>query len=108
MVDATYRLAEGDFAETVFHISTNELVSIRSLVDAVARVLGGSPSLELENLPERDGKDFTYQLDSTLLRWVTGWSDTISLEQGLSDVHDWEFRHLNELRDLPKNYVNKV
>ena len=108
VVDATYRLAEGDFAETVFHISTNELVSIRSLVDAVARVLGCSPSLELENLPERDGKDFTYQLDSTLLRGVTGWSDTISLEQGLSDVHDWAFRHLNELRDLPKNYVHKV
>ena len=108
VVDATYRLAEGDFAETVFHISTNELVSIRSLVDAVARVLGGSPSLELENLPERDGKDFTYQLDSTLLRGVTGWSDTISLEQGLFEVHDWAIRHLNELRDLPRNYVHKV
>ena len=108
VVDATYRLAEGDFAETVFHISTEELVSIRSLVNVVARVLGSGNSLALEDLPERDGKDLTYQLDSGLLRGVTGWSDTISLEQGLSDVYDWALQHLDELRDLPKNYVHKV
>jgi len=108
VVDATYRLAEGDFAETVFHISTNELVSIRSLVDAVARGLGGSHSLDIEYFPERDGKDLTYQLDSGLLRRVTGWSDTISLEEGLAEVHDWAYRHLDELSDLPKDYVHKV
>lgn len=107
VVDATYRLAEGDFSETVFHISTNELVSIRSVIEAVSRVIGGSHQVELVGVPERDGKDETYQLESQQLREVTGWSDTIRLEDGLMDVHDWTLKHLGELRDLPRDYVHK-
>lgn len=108
VVAATYGLAEGDFAESVFHISTHELISIRALVEKIDHQLEDKFKITIERLPERDGKDFTYQLDSGLLRRTTGWSDTIPLGEGLLDVKRWVEKHLDVLKSLPKDYLHKV
>lgn len=105
--EATYLLAEGDFDEKVFHISTNELVSIRSLVSTIADMMSSDYSLKILSLPERAGKDLTYQLDSSLLRGRTGWSDKVSLEAGLGEVFEWAHRHFDELQAVPRDYVHK-
>lgn len=108
VVTATYGLAEGDFAETVFHISTKDLISIRALVEMIDHQLNDKFQIMIERLPERDGKDLTYQLDSGLLRRTTGWSDRIALEEGLLEVQGWVEKHLNDLKELPKDYRHKV
>lgn len=105
--EATYLLAEGDFDEDVFHISTNELVSIRSLVSTIADMMSSDYSLEIVSHPERAGKDLTYQLDSSLLRGRTGWSDKVSLEAGLGEVFEWAHRHFDKLQAVPRDYVHK-
>jgi dTDP-glucose 4,6-dehydratase len=105
--EATYLLAEGDFDEDLFHISTNELVSIRSLVSTIADMVSSDYSLKIVAHPERAGKDLTYQLDSSLLRGRTGWSDKITLEAGLGEVFDWAHRHFDVLQTVPRDYVHK-
>lgn len=108
VVSATYLLAEGDVAETVFHISTKEVISIRALVEMIDQQLGNDSRIIIQNLPERDGKDLTYQLDSGLLRRTTGWTDKVSLEEGLSEAQAWVEKHLGVLKDLPRDYRHKA
>lgn len=105
--EATYLLAEGDFDEDVFHISTNELVSIRTLVRTIADMMSSDYALKIVSHPERAGKDLTYQLDSSLLRGRTGWSDKVSLEVGLSEVFEWAYRHFDVLQTVPRAYEHK-
>lgn len=106
--EATYLLAEGVIENEVFHISTNELISIRSLVATIGDMLSSDYSLDIAMLPERAGKDDSYQLDSSLLRKTTGWSETVSLETGLRDVYEWVRGHFDVLQSLPRDYVHKA
>ncbi len=108
VVDATYRLALNDIVGQSFHISTKELVSIRSLIRMIDEELGDEFPIRIENLPERDGKDQTYQLESSALRDTTGWSDSVSLNEGLGEVKRWVKENLDTLAKLPRSYVHKV
>jgi dTDP-glucose 4,6-dehydratase len=61
----------------------------------------------VEIVGERLGKDATYHLDSTKIRNELGWSDEISLEDGLAETAAWVDRHLDDLARLPSSYVHK-
>ena len=58
----------------------------------------------VEVVGERLGKDAFYQLDSTKLRSELGWSDAISLEDGIAETIAWIDRFLPELKNLPFDY----
>ena len=58
--------------------------------------------------PERPGKDNAYVLDSSKLRTELGWTDTISLEQGIDDVIAWVRRYEGALMDSNWDYVHKA
>ena len=58
----------------------------------------------IEEVGERKGKDQTYSLDDTKLRETLGWSDQISLDQGLEGVIDWVKSNLTELQQQPQSY----
>lgn len=107
VVEATYRLALSDSLGDTFHISTNELVSIRELVSQVYTLLG-APETGVVVLPERDGKDQTYQLDSSKIRSELEWTDTVSLSDGLDQVHQWVLENLPALREMPREYSHKA
>jgi len=107
VVEATYRLSLSDSLGETFHISTNELVSIRELVSQVYNLLG-IPQTGETGLPERDGKDQTYQLDSSKIRSELGWTDTVNLVDGLEQVHQWVVENLPALREMPREYSHKA
>lgn len=106
MVDATYKLALSDVAGETFHISTNKIVSIRELLGGIHQVLGLRDG-QIEQSPERDGKDLTYQLDSSKIRAELGWEDRVGLTTGLEQVHQWLLSNLEIFRELPRDYVHK-
>ncbi len=107
VVDAMYKLTQSEFVGETFHISTRELVSILDLVDSIRNDLGKAYPINVSFMPERDGKDQTYQLDSSLLREKIGWSDTVSLRDGIYGVKKWILKYLPQLRDIPKEYIHK-
>ena len=57
---------------------------------------------------ERLGKDQSYLLDSTSMRQVHGWSDRITLKQGLQETLEWVNANLDTLNTLPWIYQHKT
>ena len=89
VADATYRVAvEGVPGET-YHISTQEIVSIRGLVEQICELTGVAFTDLVEVTEERLGKDQAYLLDSEKIRSELGWQDEIGLSEGLRKTLDW-------------------
>jgi len=105
--DATLRIArQGPSGET-FHISTNEIVTVRELVERICAKLSVPFESSVEVVGERLGKDAAYMLDSTKLRAQLGWQDGINLEQGLDECIAWVKTNLDALKHEPFEYVHK-
>ncbi|MGV8996287.1 MAG: GDP-mannose 4,6-dehydratase [Parvibaculaceae bacterium] len=104
---ATLAIAlKGTLGDT-YHISTPRLISIRELVELIVERLGKDMAQAVEIVDERPGKDTAYMLNSDKLRTELGWSDKISLEQGLEDTILWAEKYLSELQRLPADYKHK-
>jgi len=107
-MQATLRLAlEADPGST-WHLSTREPISIRALVERICDRCGVPFTSVVEESGERLGKDQSYLLDSTFIREVFGWSDHVTLEEGLSDTLVWVDDHLEQLMALPWTYQHKA
>lgn len=105
--DATWRIMrDGALGET-YHISTDEIVTVRALVERICKKMSVAFDDVVEIVGERLGKDAAYMLDSRKLRTTLGWQDRISLDQGLDDCIDWVDRNLTVLREQPFDYIHK-
>jgi dTDP-glucose 4,6-dehydratase len=107
-MQATLRLALEADPGTTWHLSTREPISIRALVERICERCGVPFSVVVEDSGERLGKDQSYMLDSTSIREAFGWSDQVSLEDGLSDTLAWVDDHLEQLKTLPWTYQHKA
>ena len=105
--DATVRIAAKGTLGDTYHISGEELVSIRTLVEMILTRLGKSFEDCVEIGPERPGKDTAYTLDSSKLRTELDWRDTFSLKQGIDDVIAWAERFRTDIPKLPTKYDHK-
>lgn len=107
VADATLRIAQHGRDGASYHISTDEIVSIRDLVAAACKATGADFSSLVELAPERPGKDATYMLDSTLLKEELDWQPTINLSEGLRDTLSWIDANLKALSQAPDAYVHR-
>ena len=104
---ATHLIAtQGKSGET-YHISTNEIVTVRELVEKICQKLGADFDACVEVVGERLGKDAAYMLDSSKLRDNLGWKDEVSLDEGLDDCIAWVKSNLEVLRHEPWDYIHK-
>lgn len=105
---ATLAIAQRGTLGRSYHISTDELVSIRDLVAKIFEVAGvGDPLRHVAAIDERIGKDFGYFLDSSRLREELGWRPRVELDVGIRSVVTWIDANINELVDVPSEYVHK-
>lgn len=104
---ATLKVAQGGSIGEIYHISTNNIVSIKSLVEHICQLM----SVEFDNVcyiaSDRLGKDSAYLLDSSKLRNTLDWSDNISLKEGLIRTIDWAKSNLLALNQMPQDYIHK-
>lgn len=105
--DATWRIMENGNNGHTYHISTNEIISIRDLVDRLCQKLNVRFEDHVEMVGERLGKDAAYQLDSTKIRQELNWKDHINLDKGLDECIAWAKTYLNELKAQPYDYIHK-
>ena len=108
VVRATLQLALEADPGTTWHLSTRDAVSIRSLVERICERCDVPFDSVVENSDERLGKDQNYLLDSTAMRENFGWSDKVSLTDGLADTLAWVDAHLEQLTNLPWTYQHKA
>jgi dTDP-glucose 4,6-dehydratase len=104
---ATWNLMAAGVPGETYHISTDEFVTIRQLVERICGLVGASFDESVEITPERLGKDAQYALNSTKLRRELGWREHVTLDQGLRDCVIWVDRHLPELLTQPFDYLHK-
>ncbi|MBI5049388.1 MAG: GDP-mannose 4,6-dehydratase [Nitrospirae bacterium] len=89
----------------IYHFSTKENISIRSLVKMIADKLGMSFDDNVETVGERLGKDSVYLLNSMKAHQGLGWDANISLEKGIEDTIKWVEKNIEELKKLPFDYI---
>jgi len=107
--DATWRIMKDGRNGETYHISTNEVISIRALVERICSKLEVRFDDHVEVVGERLGKDSAYHLDSTKLRTELGWKDDIGLDRGLDECIGWVRSHLQALKDQPSyDYIHRA
>jgi dTDP-glucose 4,6-dehydratase len=106
--DATWKIMVNGRDGDTYHISTNEVVSIRELVERICTKLDVRFADHVEMVGERMGKDSAYHLDSTKLRTELGWQDQVSLDQGIDESIAWVRRNFEALRAQPYDYIHKA
>ncbi len=107
VADATLKVALNGRPGHCYHVSGDELVTIRGLVESILAAMGASFEACVKLGPERPGKDQAYMLDSKKIRDELGWTDRIGLEEGLADTIAWARRFESELGVLPTRYEHK-
>ncbi|MBT6460663.1 MAG: NAD-dependent epimerase/dehydratase family protein [Planctomycetaceae bacterium] len=106
--DATWKIMQNGRDGETYHISTNEVISIRELVERICAKLAVKYEDHVEFVGDRKGKDSAYHLDSTKLRTELDWLDRINLDQGLDECISWVQSNFEVLKNEPYDYVHKL
>ena len=106
--DATWNIMKNGNNGDTYHISTNEVISIRDLVEKICEKLEVSFEKHVEIVGERLGKDSAYHLDSTKLRTELGWKDRIGLDEGIDECIHWVKENFDALQAQPYDYIHKT
>ena len=105
--DATWRIMENGKNGDTYHISTNDVISIRDLVEQICTRLNVRFEDHVEIVGERLGKDSAYHLESSKVRTELNWQNRISFNQGLDECIAWVRNNFEELKASPYDYVHK-
>ena len=102
---ALYLMAEKAPLGRIYNAGPKDPISIRELVEAVARELRMPFEALVEMRPGRPGEDAQYWLDSSRIKKELGWEPEISLEAGVRDMVEWGRKYLPQLADASAEYV---
>jgi len=107
VTDGTLKAARQSPAGEIFHFSTSENISIRSLVQMIAKQMDVSFEDNIEIAADRPGKDAAYLLDSSKAKRMLGWEISIGLEKGIEETIGWIKDNIEILRRQHLEYVHK-
>jgi dTDP-glucose 4,6-dehydratase len=99
-------LEKGKTGET-YHFSTDEHVTIKTLVERIAAKVGVAFSSFVEVTEDRPAKDPAYIMASEKAKKELGWSPKYDLDRGLQNAYEWVHGNLDEIKKLPKDYTHK-
>lgn len=108
MAEGTLKSSHTGKPGDIFHFSTQQTVSIKELVETICAGLDANFEETVIATNERPGKDAAYILDSTKAREDLGWTDRVSLNDGIQDTIDWVDTHFNTLAQEPLTYIHKA
>lgn len=108
LVEATEKIMVAGKIGEVYHISSDNLMPIKSIVDLVAQKYGKRLHDICFDHFERQGKDDSYSLNSSKIRRDLNWKENISIEKGISNIVKWGKIHEKEILKLPWNYSHKT
>lgn len=99
-------LNKGEPGES-YHFSSSEFVSIRQLVEMICDKMNLAFTDLVEMAPDRPGKDLRYLMDDSRAKDALGWRPDTSLSAGIDATIDWVRENLEEIKQLPLNYIHK-
>ncbi len=90
---------------TIYNAGPPKPISIRALVETVAKVMGIPFEQLCQVTEDRLGQDSRYWLDSSAIKRDVGWESQISLEEGIKEMVEWGKKYLDVLKDWPMDYT---
>lgn len=105
--EATLLAARVPVIGETYHISTDEFVSIKTLVEKIVSTCGSQFDDVVELGTERLGKDNAYFLESAKIRERLGWSENVSLDNGIRETINWMNKYLETFRSMEVGYVHR-
>lgn len=107
VADGTWRVMVNGISGEVYNLSTNNVISIRELVERICEKLRVKFDDVIEIVNERLGKDSAYFLCSNKARQELGWTDKVSLEDGIDETIDWVENNFQILKAQPFDYIHQ-
>lgn len=107
VAEGTWRVARQGKPGEIYHLATEQTISIRELVERICGRLGVAFADHVEIVGERLGKDPAYVLNSRKAREMLGWQDTVDLDTGIDETIAWVDQHLVELSQQSLEYIHK-
>ena len=104
---ATYLLMKKGKEGETYHISTEELISIKSLVEKICSFMNVDFDKHVDIDKERLGKDMVYDLDSSKIKKALSWYPKISLDDGIKQTISWIEENFDILKDESDVYQHK-
>ena len=92
----------------IYHFSPNNFHTIKDIVKMITEYLGVSFDDLVEITADRPGKDQAYLMNSSRAREELGWTPKFQLEQGIENTSNWVKENLQEIKQLPLEYIHKV
>jgi dTDP-glucose 4,6-dehydratase len=102
---AIHLVAEEAPLGSIYNAGPKEPTSIRRVVELVAEALDMPFDRLCEITGDRLGQDARYWLDSSAIKRDIGWEPRITWQQGMAEMVDWVRSNLEELRQLPTDFV---
>ena len=102
---AIHLVAEKAPLGTVYNAGPSKPISIRALVEVVAKVMGIPFEQLCEVVADRPGQDSRYWLDSSAIKKDVGWQPEVELEEGIKEMAEWGKKYLDQLKDWPMDYT---
>ena len=103
---ATYIAMTSNISGQIYHISTNQMISVKNLVKRICYKLNKIFKEIVIISKDRIGKDSAYRLDSSKIKKL-GWKPKISLDQGLQRTINHIVRNKDLITRDDLNYFHK-
>jgi len=105
--EATYKVIKNGKNGQIYHISSDEIISIRDLVKFICLKMNYNFSKLVKISPERTGKDKFYILSNKKLKKDLKWTPKITLDDGINRCIDWIKKDLSLFSKKDENYIHK-
>lgn len=88
-----------------YNVGPDNPVTIRHLVELVAKGLDIPFETLVDMTPGRSSEDTQYWLDSSKIKTELGYKETISIEEGVQDMINWGRKYVQPLHDEATEFV---
>ena len=105
--EATYKIIQKGKNGEIYHIASNEIISIRNLVKFICKKMNYKFNNLVKISPERPGKDKFYILSNKKLKNSFNWEPKISINDGINKCIDWIKKDLKSFSKIDNKYVHK-
>lgn len=100
-------MVKGKLGE-IYHLSPDKGIAVADVVRKICQYMGKSYDESVEVVEERLGQDAAYVIDSTKARKEIGWTEQISISEGLGKVINWVKESFEDIKAEPLEYLHKA
>jgi dTDP-glucose 4,6-dehydratase len=108
VVEATFKILMKGKIGNIYHISSNEIISIKNLVRKIYKINNNKNfNKNIKYSKDRVGKDKIYYLNSLKLKKDLNWNPKINLETGIKKTIDWFKKNEKKFKKKDLEYKHK-